>query len=110
MEVVVHGIGAEDRYRRLAQIVVERIAHRIGVAVAPDVAMGHLGERMHAGIGAAGAIQVHRLAAESLQGRLYFTLHRRTIGLTLPANIGRAVIFQSKLVTGHASTVPGAIG
>src|SRR5579871_4847967 len=68
-----------------------------------DVAMRHLPERMHAGIGAARAMHTHIGAAGRLDRSLECALHRRMIGLKLPAGKRRAVIFDGELVAGHPS-------
>ena len=63
--------------------------------------MGDLAERMHAGIGAAGAARDHVLAGERLDGFGQAPLHRDAVLLHLPADEGRAVIFECELVAGH---------
>src|ERR1700744_6327861 len=66
-----------------------------------DVAMRHLTQRMHARIGAAGAMHAHLFAADRFDRGLQRALHRWAVLLNLPAAIGRAVIFNNELVTGH---------
>ena len=62
--------------------------------------MGDLRQRMHARIGAPGAARNHVVARERLDGFGEAALHRRPI-LHLPAEKGRAVIFDGELVAGH---------
>ena len=47
-----------------AQMRVERIAHGVGVAVLGEIDMRDLAERVHAGVGAAGALHRRPLAGE----------------------------------------------
>ena len=55
---------------------------------------GDLAGRMHAGIGAAGALDAQVLAAKGGDRLLDRLLHGTAIGLPLPADIGRAVILD----------------
>ena len=89
-----HPLGGQHRDRMRPQMRVERIAHRVGVPVLGEIDMRHLAERMHAGIGAAGALHRDRLAAEGLDRRGQRALHRSAVGLDLPAGERRAVIFD----------------
>src|SRR6185437_5178390 len=73
-------------------------------------AMRDLPERMHAGISTARTMHAHVRAAGRLDGSFQRTLHRRMIGLELPAGKRRAVIFDDELVAGHLcfrSSLPG---
>jgi hypothetical protein len=81
---------------------IQRIAHRAGIEIAREIDMRHLPERMHAGVGAAGALHRRVFAAEICDGCLQDALHRGAVGLELPALKRRAVIFDRKLVAGHA--------
>ena len=56
---------------------------------------------MHAGIGAAGAMDADLLAADRLDRVVQRALHRGAVVLDLPAAEGRAVIFDDELVAGH---------
>src|ERR1035441_434579 len=67
--------------------------------------MSDLGQRMHAGVGAAGAMDADLLAADRLDRVLQRALHGWTVGLDLPAAVGRAVIFDDELVAGHVDPV-----
>ena len=66
-----------------------------------NVAMRDLRQRMHAGVGAAGAINANLLAADRLDRVLQRALHRSAIVLDLPAAERRAVIFDDQFVAGH---------
>ena len=63
--------------------------------------MRHLPARVHAGIGAAGALHQGFLAGEGLDRRGEHALHGDAVGLDLPAGKGRAVIFDGELVARH---------
>ena len=65
--------------------------------------MTDLTERMHAGVGAAGAVHHHLLAAERLDGGGQHALHARAIVLNLPADERPPVIFDDQLVARHGA-------
>ena len=67
--------------------------------------MGDLAERVDAGIGAARARDGDALAREGRDRVGECALHRRRVGLELPADEGRAVIFDRELVAGHQSMI-----
>src|ERR1700712_1669719 len=71
-----------------------------------DVAMRDLRQRVHAGIGAAGAVDADMLAADRLDRGFQCTLHRRAIVLYLPAAKWPAVIFDDEFVPRHHSMIP----
>ena len=58
---------------------VERVAHGVGVPVLGEVDMRHLGARVHAGIGAAGALHQRALAGKGRHRRGEHTLHGRLL-------------------------------
>ncbi len=66
-----------------------------------NIAMRDLPKRVHAGIGAAGAMNPDRLAADRLDRVLERPLHRSAIILQLPAAERRALIFDDEFVAGH---------
>ncbi len=66
-----------------------------------NIAMRHLRQRMHAGVGAARAMNANLLAADRLDRGFQRALHRGAIVLDLPAAERRAVIFDGELVAGH---------
>ena len=72
--------------------------------------MGDLAQRMDAGIGAAGAMDRHGLAAKLRDRGFDRLLHRQPLRLALPADEPGAVIFDRQLVAGHGNKVPAGIG
>src|SRR6478736_2318121 len=70
-----------------------------------NIAMRDLRQRMHAGVGAARAINANLLAANRLDRVLQRALHRSAIVLDLPAAERRAVIFDDEFVAGHVDPV-----
>ena len=66
-----------------------------------NIAMRDLRQRMHAGIGAARAMDANLLAADRLDRGFQRALHRGAIVLELPAAERRAVIFDDEFVAGH---------
>ena len=70
-----------------------------------DIGVADLAGGMDAGIGAAGHMERHRLKREAKDCRLDRGLHGMPVGLTLPALVGRAVIFDGQLVAGHQRIV-----
>ena len=85
---------------------VERVAHGVGVPVLGQIDMGDLPARVHAGIGAAGALHVRAFARQRRDRRRQHALHGRLVGLHLPAGKGRAVIFDSELIARHFVSGP----
>ena len=72
-----------------------------------NVAMRDLRQRMHAGIGAAGAVNADLFAADRLDRVLQRALHRRAVLLDLPAAERRAVILDDEFVAGHQDSRSG---
>ena len=66
-------------------------------------------QRMHAGIGAARAVDANLLAADRLHRGFQRALHRRSVVLDLPAGERRAVIFDDELVAGHQPSRAGGL-
>ncbi len=90
---------------------VQAVAKPAGHEMLGNIAMRDLPERMHAGIGAAGAVHANLLAADRLDRGLQRALHRGAVVLDLPARERRAVIFDDELVAGHqASRIGGLSG
>ena len=112
VEVVRHRLGREHRDRRRAEMGVDGVAHRVGGPVAAEVEMGDLAEGVDAGVGAPGALDHHRLAGEGADRLFEGLLHRRAIGLALPADERAAVILDGQLVAWHRrlSRGPAASG
>ncbi len=96
-----------DRFRRKhgdrlrSQMEIDRVANVIDLPSLGEVDMGDLAERMHAGIGTAGASDSDALAGKSGDSIGQRALHRNAVVLGLPADIGRAVIFDGELVARH---------
>src|SRR3984957_16765601 len=63
--------------------------------------MGDLAARMNPGVRAPGAMSGDVFAARGADRLLQRLLHGRPIGLPLPADERRAVIFERPFVTGH---------
>ena len=62
----------------------------------------HLAERVHAGVGTAGADHVHVMLGDLADGRFDRALDGRQVRLDLPAMIGGAVVLQHQLECGHS--------
>ena len=92
IEIVRHLLGGENRHRMRPQMRVERVAHGVSIPVPAEIDMGDLAARVHAGIGAAGALHCCCFAGERRDGRHQHALHCQLVGLHLPAGKGRAVI------------------
>src|SRR3984957_5969860 len=80
---------------------IEAIAESSRRKMFGNVAMRDLPERMHAGVGAARAIDANLFAADRLDRAFQRALHRRAIVLQLPAAERRTVIFDREFVAGH---------
>ena len=99
-----HLLGLDDGDRMRPQMRVQGVAHRVLLPLLGEIEVTDLAERMHAGIGAAGAVHAHLLAAERLDRGRQHALHRGAVVLDLPADERPAVVFDRELVTGHAGT------
>src|SRR5665647_1836038 len=73
-----------------------------------DIAMRDLAQRMHAGVGAARAVNADLLAADRLDRVFQRALYRRAVLLDLPAAERRAVIFDGQFVARHQSSRSGS--
>ena len=80
---------------------VERLAQPRPLPVPREIDMGDLPGRMDPGVGAAGAVGGDRRAAQGEHRGLERALDRGPVGLSLPADEGRAVIFERQFVAGH---------
>ncbi len=108
MEVGCDRARFEHRDRRWAEVKVQRAGQPLRCPDAAEIDMGHLAQGVHAAIGAPRGDQVDRLAGARQQRLLDGCLHRRAVGLALPALERRAVIFEQQAVTRHRSGEPGA--
>ena len=70
-------------------------------ARALEVEVADLAERMHAGIGAPGAVHGNALAGEFLDRVLQRRLHRRAVRLALEPDERRPVVFDRDAPAGH---------
>ncbi len=82
---------------------IERIAHFRSTPIFCQIDVNDLRARMNACIGAACRTQRQIFSAELLKRLLNRVLHGMAIFLPLPADIGRAIIFDCDLVTRHRS-------
>ena len=71
-------------------------AHRAGVEVR------HLRARMHAGVGAPGAVGAHRLAGDLRERALEHVLHGASMSLALPAAEGVSGVLEAEHDALHA--------
>src|ERR1700710_720146 len=99
----------QDCARRRPHEMVERIANLVRRKFFHEVEMCHLAERMHAGVGAPGAVQRDGFAAELFDRPFQNALDRLAAVLTLPAHEIRAVIFNENAIPRHRqpNTMPG---
>src|ERR1700694_6204994 len=70
-----------------------------------NIAMRDLPQRVHAGVGAARAVNANLLAADRLDRGSQRPLHRGAIVLDLPAAERRTVIFDDEFIAGHFDPV-----
>ena len=97
--------GHDDGMR--LEVEVERAAHLFGGLFVGEVEVRHLATRMHAGIGAPGAPDVHALSRKSEDRILEGGLDRRAGVLALPADERAAVILDADPVTRHRISSAG---
>src|SRR4029077_5818456 len=93
-----------------AKMRIQRIAYRVRFPVLFHVHVTHLSYRVHAGVGAAGTMDAHFLAAETRCVERELALHRGAILLNLPAYERGTVVLDRELVAGHgtySNLVPG---
>jgi hypothetical protein len=83
------------------QMPVQRVADFQRVPVALEIDVCCLPQRVHARIGAPGGGDFHRMAAEFRECGFQRFLHRRPVGLTLPADETAAIVFEDQLVARH---------
>ena len=101
VEVVRNAFGCKDGNGMRAQMRIERVAHGIRVPILGEIDMRHLAARVHAGIGASGALHQRALAGKGCHRGGKHALHSRLRGLDLPAGKRRAVVFDGQLVARH---------
>src|SRR6516162_10722094 len=88
---------------------VQAVAKPARYEVFGNIAMRDLPKRMHAGIGAAGAMNANLFATDRLDRVFQCALHRRTVFLNLPAAERGAVIFDGELVARHQLNRAGGL-
>ena len=88
-----------DRFR--LEMGIRGVPHRVRPPFAIEVDMHHLMGGMNAGIGAAGAVDAHRLPGETSDCLLDGLLNRAPVGLELPPGKRRPVIFDDEHVARH---------
>ena len=101
MPIVGHHFALRDRDRFGAQVRVESFHQPEGRDVLCNIDMATHGERMHARIGAARAVQSHLFAQHAKGGFLDRLLHARPVLLPLEAEEGRSVELESEREAGH---------
>ena len=79
VEIVRHALGGDHRHRMRAQMRGERVAHGVGVPFLRQIDMRDLPERMHAGVGAAGAVDGDALAGQRRDRVGQHALHRQPV-------------------------------
>ena len=82
---------------------VHRVADFVCPPVVIEINVPDLPRGVNARIRAPGANDGRGLADEAPQRCLKRLLHGLAVGLSLPADKGRAVVFDDELVTGHGS-------
>ena len=91
--VIGHAPGLPDRDGLRLQMIVQRLGQAERIPLFLQVAMGHLGQRVHPGIRPPCCGNRVRAGFKPRQSRLDRALNRGLIRLTLPPGKGRAVIF-----------------
>ena len=76
VEIIGDALRREHRDRMRPQMRVERVAHGVGVPILGEIDMGDLAERVHAGIGAPGAVHTTRSPANAATAVGEHALHR----------------------------------
>ena len=110
MPVVGDLLDLEDRDRMGPDERVQPLAQAVRRQRLRDVDMRGHGQRMDAGVGAAGGVDRCLLAGHPLQRFLERLLDRRAMVLPLPAHERPAVIFDRQAPAGHGRIVPFGIG
>src|ERR1700676_5225433 len=87
------------------QMRIEAVAQAARHEMFGNIAMRDLPQRMHAGVGAARAVNANLLAADRLDRGFQRALHRGAIVLDLPAAERRTVIFDDEFIAGHFDPV-----
>ena len=99
--VISHLRTSDNRHRVRFQVIIQRPGKALGGPVLVQIAMGHLSQPVHSGIGAPGGGDGVGARFQLGQRSLYRALNRRQAFLALPPGEGGAVIFNFERVTGH---------
>ena len=83
---------------------IERIAQPIDAPFPQKIDMSDLTERMNSGVSSPGPVNHAACAIDGEDRLLQTLLHGDAIGLSLPANKWRAVIFDCQSIAGHRQT------
>ncbi len=105
VETGIGGLGLENRDRMGMKQRVQPLAETEWIPCALKVDMRDLAQRMHAGVGAPGAMGGRALARHGEKRVLQRLLDRKAILLALPADERRAVIFEGELETRHRRSI-----
>ena len=84
---------------------IHRIADASRLPCLFEIEVGDLPQRVHAGVGSPRAAHARRFAREFTDRRFERALNRYAFSLALPADEGRAVIFDGDAVAGHSGPV-----
>src|ERR1700687_1260161 len=87
------------------QMRIEAVAQAARDEMFGNIAMRDLPQRVHAGVGAARAVNANLLAADRLDRGFQRALHRGAIVLDLPAAERCTVIFDDEFIAGHFAPV-----
>ncbi|OPZ68359.1 MAG: hypothetical protein BWY83_02341 [bacterium ADurb.Bin478] len=93
VKIVRHRFCAENAYIARQQAVAA-VDIDLWIPNAVAVKIDHLSQRVHAAVGAAGAVNPDRLCGQPAQGRFHRSLHRALLRLQLPTVKMGAVIFE----------------
>ena len=96
-----HAFGGQNGNRVRPHVRVQAIAQNIAPPILAEIGMRDLAHGMDAGIRASGAAYHDSFAAKGVKRGLDHFLHGKAIALPLPADEGRAVIFQGKFKARH---------
>jgi len=101
VEAVRHPIGRQD-VDVGGELVVDAAPQLFGRNVRADIEMRDLRERVYAGVGAAGPVQLEVAAARHRShGPIDLALNRSRVLLNLPAAVPRAGVFDRQLEARH---------
>ncbi len=103
VEVVGDALDLQHRDRMGNEPGVQALAEPKGRPVARKIDMRDLARRMDPRVGAPRSVRGRAIAGHGEDRALERLLHRDTVVLALPADEGRAVVFEDELETRHAA-------